>query len=99
ATVQHPADLLEREPELPQRPDLLEPRDVPLPVQPVAGAAARRRPQEPDPVVVVERADRQSCPAGQLTDLPVVPLHLVPLHCGKTSAVRVSAWPRVNGTP
>src|SRR5690606_16826207 len=74
--VQQLADLLQREPELAQREDLLEPRDLLLPVQPVAGAAARGRPQQPDPVVVVQGADGQPGPAGQLADLPVVPLHL-----------------------
>jgi hypothetical protein len=74
--VQQLTDLIRREPELTQRPDLLEPGEVALTVQSVAGPAASGRAQQPHPIVVVQRADGQPRRTRQLTDRPAVALRL-----------------------
>jgi hypothetical protein len=66
---QGPGDLLERQPEPAQQRDPVQPPDVVRRVQPVPGPAAVRRHQQPDLLVVVQRADGQPGPLRQLADL------------------------------
>lgn len=63
------ADVGERQAETTQRLDLVEPGDVVAVVQPVAVVGARRRLEQADRVVVVQRADRQPAAFRQLSDL------------------------------
>src|SRR5690606_24016756 len=70
--IQTSPDLLEGEAELAKGEDLLEPGYVLPGVQPVPGLAARRGREQPDLVVVVQRAHRDARPSGQLADLPVL---------------------------
>ncbi len=63
-------DLRERETELPQHHDLLQPHDVVAVVEPVPRFGAVRRTQKPNPVVVVKRPDRDARPLRKLANFP-----------------------------
>jgi hypothetical protein len=62
-------DVRQRHAEPPQRLDVVQPRDVGAVVEAVAGIGARRRRQQTDAVVVVQRAHRQAGTRGQFADL------------------------------
>jgi hypothetical protein len=63
-------DLVQGEPELPQGQDLQQPGDVVPVVEPVPGGAPPRGREQPDLVVVVQRADGQPRLLRQLSHLP-----------------------------
>ena len=69
ALAQHRGDVAERQAELPQRLDAMQPRDVPVAVQPPAGLRAARGLEQADLVVVVQGAHRQARALGELPDL------------------------------
>ena len=62
-------DLHERKPQRPERPNLVEPRDVVPRVEPVPRRRAQRRRKQSGLVVVVECPDGQTGEPGKLADL------------------------------
>ncbi len=68
--VQQGRDVLEREPQLPVQQHLVQPVQVVRRVQPVPGRRPSGRRQQPDPVVVVQRAHRHAGHGRHLADRP-----------------------------
>jgi hypothetical protein len=64
APVKHLADLPERQPQKPQRHDLLQPLEISLAVQPIPRLAAPR-PQQSEAIVMVERLHRDAGQPGE----------------------------------
>ena len=63
-------DLAEREAQVAEGADLVEPPNVVLAIEPVARLRALRRPEQPDLVVVMERPHGEPGGRGKLADLP-----------------------------
>ena len=81
AAVEQRSDLVEGEPELPVEEDLLEPRELGFAVLATAGGAPDGGREEPDLVVVVQRADRDPGHPRHVSDpvrhpSPISRLHL-----------------------
>ena len=73
-TIQELADLLKGKPQVPQRQNLLQPQQFLFAVEAVSGSRALLRLQQPDAVVVVQGADRNSSQPRYLSN-PVSPAH------------------------
>jgi len=69
-SVEQLSHLVQRNSHQAQRLDLLQPLDIRLLVQSMAGRRAERGREQPDLVVVVERAYRHSSPSRELSHLP-----------------------------
>ncbi len=68
--VEDRRDLAQRQPELAQRDDPIQPLHVGVTVQPVPRGRALRRHEQPEPVVVMQRLDRQARRRRKLADPP-----------------------------
>ena len=69
---QHATDVLERQAQLAQRLDAVQPGHVIAVVQPVAGVVAGRRREQPDLVKVVQRPHREAAAPGQIANFQQV---------------------------